>query len=120
MTDYITALESGTGPYYREAAALFANLHTENTRFDPATGVIRWASNDRVPPADVVEFFAYLDEAIDVDACAAARDADTAAFLAEYRAIYTGPSDEERAEARAAMGPGVEMVNVVTGHRWTT
>jgi len=27
---------------------------------------------------------------------------------------------EERFEARAAMGPGVEMVNIITGERYTT
>ena len=27
---------------------------------------------------------------------------------------------EQRAEARAAMGPGVEMVNIFTGEKYTT
>ena len=44
--------------------------------------------------------------------------------LAEYRAAQSQRSleqiAEERFEARAAMGPGVEMVNIITGERYTT
>ena len=53
-----------------------------------------------------------------------AREAHTKAFLEEYRVAQLNRSAEqireERWEARAAMGPGVEMVNVVTGERYTT
>lgn len=41
-------------------------------------------------------------------------------FLNEYINNYEGPSDEERFEARAAFGPGEEIVNVITGHKWRT
>ena len=55
---------------------------------------------------------------------AEARDRHTQQFLAEYRLAMANRTAEqiaeERAEARAAMGPGVEMVNVVTGERYTT
>lgn len=48
-------------------------------------------------------------------------DDSMALFLQDYRtARAAGPSDEERAEARAAHGPGVTLVDVVTGQRWTT
>jgi len=49
-----------------------------------------------------------------------ARFAHTVRIMQDYTSNYTGPSDEERAEARAAMGEGVEMVNVITGHKWRT
>ena len=53
-----------------------------------------------------------------------ARDIHTTAFLKEYTIAQKNRSAEqireERWEARAAMGPGVEMVNVVTGERYTT
>lgn len=55
---------------------------------------------------------------------AVARDIHTTAFLKEYTIAQKNRSAEqireERWEARAAMGPGVEMVNVVTGERYTT
>ena len=55
---------------------------------------------------------------------AVARDIHTTAFLKEYTIAQKNRSAEqireERWEALAAMGPGVEMVNVVTGERYTT
>lgn len=55
---------------------------------------------------------------------AVARDIHTTAFLKEYRTAQLNRSAEqireERFEARAAMGPGVEMVNIVTGEKYTT
>ena len=55
---------------------------------------------------------------------AVARDVHTTAFLKEYRAAQLNRSAEqireERWEARAAMGPGVEMTNIITGETYTT
>ena len=55
---------------------------------------------------------------------AVARDIHTKKFLEEYTIAQKNRSAEqireERWEARAAMGPGVEMVNVITGERYTT
>lgn len=80
-------------------------------------GIMRWNSNNRVPPRDIVEQAARLGFDVDGVACNLARDAELAAFLADYRRNYTGPSAEERMEARAALGAGAEVVNVITGHR---
>ena len=55
---------------------------------------------------------------------AVARDIHTTAFLKEYTIAQKNRSAEqireERFEARAAMGPGVEMVNIITGEKYTT
>ena len=55
---------------------------------------------------------------------AVARDIHTTAFLKEYRVAQLNRSAEqireERFEALAAMGPGVEMVNIITGEKYTT
>ena len=52
------------------------------------------------------------------------RDEWTERSLAEYRVAQSQRSleqiQEERFEARAAMGPGVEMVNIITGERFIT
>ena len=59
-----------------------------------------------------------------VERTAEARDVHTQKFLEEYRIAQANRTAEEiaeeRFEARAAMGPGVEMVNIVTGERYTT
>ena len=62
------------------------------------------------------------------DACVlstlTAREAYVEQSLAEYRTAQQNRTPEEiaeqRFESRAAMGPGVEMVNIITGETYTT
>ena len=65
-----------------------------------------------------------LVDAQTVTRTAVARDIHTTAFLKEYTVAQKNRSAEqireERFEARAAMGPGVEMVNIITGEKYTT
>ena len=53
-----------------------------------------------------------------------AREIHTKAFLEDYCAAQKNRTAEqireERWEARAAMGPGKEMVNIITGERYIT
>ena len=53
-----------------------------------------------------------------------AYEKDKADFFAEYIKIQANRTQEEineqRAEARAAMGSGVEMINIITGEKYTT
>ena len=64
-----------------------------------------------------------VDEAC-VTRTARARDEYVEQSLAEYRTAQANRTAEqiaeERFEARAAMGEGVEMVNIITGERFTT
>ena len=130
MTDYVKILKSGLPhPYLSEAKRLVNQLapQPDNAHsYIEWNGVLRWKSNDQVPPADVVELAAYVlnsdvAKPVNVANCTKARDKDTQKVLAEYRRNRpNGPSAEERAEARAAMGPGVEMVDVITGYKWRT
>ena len=86
--------------------------------YEGPDGIRRWISNNAVIPVCVLENDACL---IVPDEHRAAYDAETAAFFAEYRLNQPAePTDEERFEARAAHGPGVELVDVITGRRWTT
>lgn len=85
--------------------------------------VVRWTSNDRVPFDDVL-LGLERNRAITAEqrqASSKAREIEVRQFLAQMRANRHRPvSEEVRAEARAAFGPGVEVVNVVTGQRYTT
>lgn len=119
MTDYVKAIADITNPYFNEASRLAENLRKEATIND---GVIRWNSNDRVPPADCVALAVYLEMPVDVAKCDTVRDAEMTAFLEAYRKVRANRpiSEEERAEARAAHGPGVTIVNAITGQKFTT
>ena len=87
---------------------------------------IRWNSNNRCLPADCVAelYDAGLINSTVVLVTADARDAETRQFLAEYRTAQANRSAEQIAEermmARGAMGAGVQMVDVITGERYTT
>lgn len=83
-------------------------------------GVRRWPSTGRAIPPHV-----YRDAGLEApEAQTAAYEEETAAFLREYREAQADRSPEERAEqeaeARAAHGPGVTLVNVITGEKVTT
>ena len=96
-----------------EAQRLAHQLRTEATI---TQGVVRWNSNNQVPPADIVALAAQIGLPVDVAASTAARDADTTAFLAAYRKGQPRRvSAEQRAEMRAAFGRGAKVVNVITG-----
>lgn len=83
-------------------------------------GIMRWKSNDRIPPVEILEYAEYLGYNIDLAKCKRIQDKEIQAFLEQYREACNGPSEEERMEARAVHGPGVTLVNIVTGKRWTT
>lgn len=102
-------------------------MRTEDSLRNAATitdGVIRWNSNNNVPPDDIIEFAVFLGLPVDPAKCKVANDEDTKVFLAAYRQRMAQRTPEQiaeqRAEARAAMGPGVEMVDIISGERYTT
>lgn len=79
-------------------------------------GVLRWKSNGRcVPPWSFKEAFCTPCQA-HVDAY----DAETQAFLAEYRESRKNyvPSGEELGEMRANFEPGAVVVDVITGQKF--
>ena len=81
-------------------------------------GAAKWTSSGNYLPADVVEKLTFAGaDFFSAEATAAKREAQTAAFLDSYRRNYKGPSEEEKAEMRAAFGEGATVVNVVTGKK---
>jgi hypothetical protein len=82
-------------------------------------GIVRWDTNDQVPPADT------LDEMLELRGITAAehrhsntaREWETQAFLADYRKAEATReiTAEEMFEMRAAFGEGAEVVNIITG-----
>ena len=89
-------------------------------------GAIRWSSNGRCLPADCVRDLvdANLITVATAERTTDAREIELIEFFAEYRAAQANRSQqqiaEERAMARGAMGAGVDMVNCITGERYTT
>jgi len=92
---------------------------TSEVNFDGQ--VYRWKTNDRVPPADAIRSYG-IDKLPNFSKQVhdEARDAETQAFLADYRKRMENwqPSEEQRCEMRAAYGAGAEVVNVITGKKY--
>ena len=123
MTRFERELSGALGAYWKSSAEKEIRKMEERQMngeiFFGADGVVRWTSNNRVMPKDCREILshtAYRD-LFSEEASRAAENAETAAFLERYRKNYTGPSEEEKAEMRAAFGTGSTVVDVITGKR---
>jgi hypothetical protein len=90
-----------------------------NTWFDG--DVIRWISNNSVPPKDVVEQFFEngLITAEQKEYADNTRAIELTEFLKKYKEAQANRSEEqkamERAEVRAAFGKDVTVQNIFTG-----
>ena len=123
MTRFERELSGALGAYWKSSAEKEIRKMEERQMngeiFFGADGVVRWTSNNRVMPKDCREILshtAYRD-LFSEEASRAAENAETAAFIESYRKNYTGPSEEEKAEMRAAFGAGSTVVDVITGKR---
>lgn len=123
MTRFQRELSGELGAYWKRQA----EQELERVRRELGSGEITIDENGvarncigRVVMDDLLE---KLEMVSDVSAAAtqAAREAEDAAFLAEYRARRSTPGPEELAETlaemRAAFGAGAEVVNVLTGEK---
>lgn len=89
---------------------------------DPTTGLVRWKMGNPVPK-DIVVAWNDVGLLSDFDTARAVTsyDAELDLFFSAYRANQPSePTAEQRFEARAAHGPGVEIVDVISGRRFTT
>jgi hypothetical protein len=82
-TDYISQHRNPRFPFHKaETDRLIGQFSTDATVTD---GVVRWNSNGRVPPQDILDFWAYLGFAFDVTKSKTVRDEETVLFLSDYR-----------------------------------
>ena len=66
---------------------------------------------------DMLEKVAMISDKVNIEATRVARDEETANVIEAYRASYTGPSEEEMFEMRAAFGTGTTVVDIFTGKK---
>ena len=71
----------------------------------------------RILHDDMLEKVAMVSDKVNVDATRAARDEETAKVIEEFRASYTGPSEEDLFEMRAEFGKGTTVVDIFTGKK---
>lgn len=120
MTRFERELSGELGSFFqkdaeKELARVKADLEAGKITID-GNGVARNCIG-RVLMDDMLEKVLHITDKASAEATRAARQAETAAFLEEYRKNYEGPTEEERAEMRAAFGEGETVVDIITGQR---
>lgn len=119
MTRFVRELNGDFGEFWKKNAE--QDIVKMQKRADAGeievdeNGAAFWVSSNNYLPEDCAEMLSYTDFIFDIQATAEARDKQTNEFLEEYRKNYKGPSEEEKAEMRAAFGEGAEIVDVITG-----
>ena len=90
-----------------------------DTQASVVDDVVRWNSNNQVPPTDILQYFLQAGKSFDLEKSLRVRDMETQEFLKNYRESmknYT-PSAEELFEMRSAFGKDTVVVNIVTGQK---
>ena len=104
----------------KETEGWVADNETAAEKFEDAyvlEGVVRWLSNNSVPPVDCMEQWQSIGMDFDFDASMEVRKLNMADFLAKYRANPPKPDAEMMAEMRSELGEGAVVVDIITGQR---
>lgn len=80
------------------------------------TGAAYWVSSGNFLPSDCAEVLTYTGYDFSIEATTAARKAQNAAFLDNYRKNHK-ITEEERIEAHAALGANTQIIDIITGER---
>lgn len=87
-------------------------------------GVLRWKTSNNVPPEELLLLWKYERKRFDLDITLNGSNNDLKRVINESRKYEANMSDEARRERelemRAAFGPGVDVVNVLTGKKYRT
>lgn len=110
LKDYLSGIEFRE----KDAERVIKQFETDAYVID---GVIRWKSNDRIPPNDILELWHYKGKDFDYEKSVAISDHETTLSLRAYRDRMKNysPSPEELSEMRSAFGSGAKVVDVITG-----
>ena len=120
MTRFEQELSGSLGAFWKnhaeeEIVKMQARVDNDKIRTNIGGGAF-WNSNGNYLPQEAAEVLAHCDFPFSIEETKRAREAQTAAFLENYRMNHR-TSEEEKAEMKAAFGTGTTVVNVITGER---
>lgn len=120
MTRFEKELSGALGAYWKkeaekELARVKADIDEGKITIDE-NGIARNCIG-RTLHDDMLEKVAKVSDKVNVETTRAARDEETAKAIEAYKASYTGPSEEEMFEMRAAFGTGTTVVDIFTGKK---
>ena len=120
MTRFEQELSGNLGAYWKASA----ERELEKVRKEFEEGKITVDENGvarncigRILMDDMLEKLTYITDTVDEEATKAARAEEVSRSLEAYRRSYKGPTEEEKAEMRAAFGTGSTVVDIITGGR---
>lgn len=116
MNTYIRGLMYQTGHPLREQS----NRLSEKFKTDvyKEQGVLRWKSNRRVPPQDILEFWKHVGHRFDIAKTTAAGKREYRAFMEQYTKNQTKQATQEQRNTMiGAFGKGETVIDVLTGRR---
>ena len=120
MTRFEKELSGALGAYWKKEA----KKELERVKKDLDEGKITIDENGiarncigRTLHDDMLEKVAMISDKVNIEATRVARDEETANVIEAYRASYTGPSEEEMFEMRAAFGTCTTVVDIFTGKK---
>lgn len=120
MTRFEKELSGALGAYWKKEA----KKELERVKKDLDEGKITIDENGiarncigRTLHDDMLEKVAMISDKVNIEATRVARDEETANVIEAYKASYTGPSEEEMFEMRAAFGTGTTVVDIFTGKK---
>ena len=109
---------------YREAMAAKEEILAQERFTVDSEGVMRWKSNNRIPPREWIELAGHLLDHVSFERCVEVSQKEDDEAIEEYirRMADRTPEEiaEQQAEARAAFGEGVEVVNMFTKETFMT
>ena len=120
MTRFEKELSGALGAYWKKEA----KKELERVKKDLDEGKITIDENGiarncigRTLHDDMLEKVAMVSDKVNVEATRAARDEETDKVIEAYKASYTGPSEEDLFEMRAAFETGTTVVDILTGKK---
>lgn len=115
--DYIRGLENNAPLYLRESSKRLEKQFETDAYV--VEGIVRWKSNDNIPPTDILEFWDHIGKSFDLEKSKSLDEEESTKFLEEYRKSQENRqySEEELFEMRAAFGEGETVINVFTGKK---
>lgn len=121
MTRFERELSGSLGAFWKKNAEQEIAKMQERADNDEIrttiSGAAFWNRSGNFLPADCAEILSHTDFPFSLEATAKAREEQTAKQLEAYRKSYKGPSEEEKAEMRAAFGTGTTVVDIITGEK---
>ena len=119
MTRFQQEISGALGQWWKEQAEKELEDAVRKADADAIVepdGAIKWKKSGNYLMDDLCEQLEYAGYSFSREATSKARDIQNNKFVEEYKQNYTGPTEEELFEMRAAFGEGKTVVDVITGN----